>query len=214
MKGTVSVITTHGPLGANFRRADPMTKPRKYWDASVSLLENCLAALNYDAKTGLFTRKAQPGCVAQNGYRYIKVGPKPRLAHRLAWLMHYGVEPGGLVDHINGDREDNRIDNLRIATFSQNAANAKLHTRNTSGLKGASRITKRGRLTDKWQSSITVQNKRVHLGTFDTKEAAHAAYLGAARKHYGEYANDGQKVPITVPVVGDWLPAATLSFGA
>ena len=168
--------------------------------------------LNYDPETGKFTWKKEAGTITGHGYRYIRVNQKMMLAHRMAWLMFYGTEPDGLVDHINGNRLDNRIVNLRIATYSQNAANAKRHSRNTSGLKGASYMPKKR----KWQASITVQNKQTHLGTFATKDEAHAAYLEAARKHQGEFANDGRTAsPVNPPSVErDWRPAAMLSFGA
>jgi hypothetical protein len=95
--------------------------------------------LVYNKKTGQFFWKKEAGTITGHGYRYIRVNGKMMLAHRMAWLMEYGEDPEGkLIDHINGDRLDNRIENLRIATYSQNGANAKRHSRNTSGLKGAS----------------------------------------------------------------------------
>ena len=154
-------------------------------------LENLKEIFDYNPETGKFSWRAEPGCVTSNGYRYIKVDGKLQLAHRLAWFYHYGVEPDGLIDHINGDRCDNRIENLRLATYSQNSANAKRHTRNTSGLKGACKVLRRGKWTGKWQASITFQRKQIALGYFDTKEEAHEAYMDAARKHQGEFANSG-----------------------
>lgn len=149
--------------------------------------------LIYDPAAGRFTWKKEPGTIS-NGYRYIRVNQKMLLAHRIAWLMSTGEDPEGLViDHINGDRLDNRIDNLRLATYSQNSANAKRHSRNTSGLKGASRVLKNGRWGGRWQSSITYQGRQMHLGSFGTKEEAHAAYLSAARGLQGEFANCGTK---------------------
>jgi len=149
--------------------------------------------LIYNKETGQFFWKKEAGTITGHGYRYIRVNGKMMLAHRMAWLMAYGEDPGEkLIDHINGNRLDNRIENLRLATFSQNGANAKRHSRNTSGLKGASKVLKRGKWTGRWQSSITVRNKQFNLGYFDTKEEAHVAYLAAAKEHHGEFASDGK----------------------
>lgn len=167
--------------------------------------------LSYDPSTGKFWWKDEAGTITGHGYRYIKVKGKARLAHRLAWLFYYGVEPPGLVDHINGDRLDNRIENLRIATYSQNGANAKRHSRNTSGLKGASKVLKKGVWTGRWQASITYRNRQINLGYFDTREEAHQAYLSAARKLQGQFANCGLAAQISPEskVSRDWLFVAT-----
>lgn len=170
--------------------------------------------VEYDPATGKFWWKDEPGCISTNGYRYIRVKGKMRLAHRMAWTIYYGEEPDGMVDHINGDRLDNRIENLRIADYSQNSANARRHSRNTSGFKGASKVLKKGRWTGRWQASITVRNKQMNLGYFDTAEQAHEAYLDAARKHHGEFANGGHHdyVP-DKKVKRDWLFVATPRYG-
>lgn len=155
--------------------------------------ENLNEELTYNKGTGQFFWKKEAGTITGHGYRYIRVNGKMMLAHRMAWLMEYGEDPEGqLIDHINGNRLDNRIENLRLATFSQNGANAKRHSRNTSGLKGASKVLKKGKWTGKWQSTITVRNKQLYLGSFNTAEDAHAAYLVAAQQHHGEFASDGK----------------------
>lgn len=168
--------------------------------------------LNYDPKTGRFSWKKEPGAIS-NGYRLLKVNQKNFWAHRVAWLLATGEDPEGLViDHINGDRSDNRIENLRTATYSQNSANARRHSRNTSGLKGASKVMKKGKWTGRWQSSITYQRRQMALGYFDTKEDAHAAYLEAARRLQGEFAHDGE-VKELVPRAAE-LSYVPLGFGA
>lgn len=170
--------------------------------------------LNYDPLTGMFTWKQQAGTVPTNGYRYITVNGKMMLAHRIAWLMQYGEDPEGkLIDHVNGDRLDNRIENLRIATYSQNSANAKRHSRNTSGLKGASKVVKDGIWTGRWQASITFNRKQINLGSFKTKEAAHAAYVTAAERLQGEFANDGL-MKVLVPQMAAPSMIVPLGFGA
>ena len=168
--------------------------------------------LNYDPATGRFTWKKEAGTIS-NGYRLLRVNQKNMWAHRVAWLLATGEDPEGfVVDHINGDRLDNRIENLRLATYSQNSANAKRHSRNTSGLKGASRVFKRGKWTGRWQATITYRREQMYLGSFDTKEEAHAAYLEAARRLQGEFAHDGE-IRIGFPLL-PVAPVMPLGFGA
>lgn len=101
--------------------------------------------------------------------------------------MHHLIvkrEPGMLIDHINMDRLDNRLSNLRIGNKSQNAANMRARGKN---LKGTSwNIDKK-----KWSAKIMVNYKRMHLGYFKTQEEAHAAYCKAASLHFGEFARAG-----------------------
>ena len=146
--------------------------------------------LNYDPETGLFTWRVDRGGTARvgaiaglrdaaDGYIRIKVDGRRYKAHHLVRLYVRGKWPeaGYMTDHVNGNRADNRLANLRHATFSQNAANRKAPTTNTSCFKGVCFHQRIG----KWQ-------KRHHLGYFDTAEAAHAAYCAAAQKYHGRFA--------------------------
>lgn len=93
------------------------------------------------------------------------------------------------VDHINGNRLDNRRCNLRLATHEQNMHNARRRKDNSSGFKGVSwKVRDR-----KWYAAIEISGKRIHLGVFDTAEEAHVAYCGAADRLHGEFANHGGK---------------------
>jgi hypothetical protein len=135
--------------------------------------------LHYDASTGLFTWtryaiKKQAG-YNHRGYTYIQVDGKPYSAHRLAWLYVYGVWPTGMLDHINQDRGDNRIINLREASNQLNQYNVSKYTNNT-GVKG---VCKYG---NRYKSRVTVHGKTHHLGVFDTAEEAEQAYLTAKTK--------------------------------
>jgi hypothetical protein len=150
--------------------------------------------MSYDQETGVFRLRRSrtrwkagqvAGSLGENGYVSIRVCGVLCLAHRLAWLYVHGEWPVEQIDHRNNDRTDNRLANLRPASVDQNARNNRIGGRNTTGLKGAYR--KRG----KWRSTITVNGKQVSLGTFSTKEEAHAAYCAAAEKYFGEFARGG-----------------------
>lgn len=117
-----------------------------------------------------------------DGYRRIKVGGRTYLAHRLAWVLHYGEWPSQRIDHINGVRHDNRIANLRLCTNSQNVAHQFKARVSASGLRGV--YPERGR----WCSKIVINYQPHYLGSFSTKEAAADAYRAAAIKHFGDFA--------------------------
>lgn len=93
------------------------------------------------------------------------------------------------VDHINGDRLDNRRTNLRVATHQQNLCNRPVHAQNASGFKGVGPWTHSGKYrAPVWRARIKVNGKRISIGTYPTAEAAARAYDDAARLHHGEFA--------------------------
>jgi hypothetical protein len=156
--------------------------------------ERLREVLNYDPATGVFTwlvRTARcrrigevAGC-GKNGYHQIGIDRRRYRAHRLAWLYMTGEWPAQEIDHINGDPSDNRITNLRPATSSQNKTNSRRRSDNNSGYKGVSFDRSR----QKWQARISVAGRSARrLGRFDCPVAAHAAYVAAAEKHFGEFA--------------------------
>lgn len=103
--------------------------------------------------------------------------------HRLIFLYHYGYLPK-LVDHINGDPFDNRIENLREATASENGGNRrKINDSLTSKYKGVS-LNKTG----KWRAQIVLNYRKLYLGLFDTQIEAAKAYNKAALELFGEFA--------------------------
>src|SRR5262249_27099557 len=120
------------------------------------------------------------------GYVLVGICGESYRAHRLAWFYVHGQWPPQEIDHINGNRADNRIANLRLATDAENAWNASRRSDNSTGYKGVS-MYKNG----KFMAYVHKGRKRHHLGYFDTPEAAHAAYVKAAAELHGEFANTG-----------------------
>ncbi len=130
---------------------------------------------NYDPLTGLFTNKvrfnnraiegAVAGQVDSEGYMRIGINKKTYMAHRLAWLYHYGCWPKHTIDHINQVKDDNRVVNLRDVSLSTNCfnrGNSKGYTQRSSG---------------NYRAQIIVDKVAYNLGTYSTAEEAHQAYL-------------------------------------
>jgi hypothetical protein len=146
----------------------------------------------FDYKDGeLFWKKIGPnkrtdrpaGTVNRDGYRRIKYMYKLYAVHRLVWTYH-GNAPVAFIDHINGDVLDNRIENLRAATHSQNCMNTRLRSDNTSGIKGV----RWSKLKQKWIGTVGVNYKNYCAGEFDTKEKAAEAVAKLRQELHGEFA--------------------------
>ena len=154
--------------------------------------------LSYDRESGTFHWRISPrngigvgavaGCANRRNYWQIRLDGRPYLAHRLAFLHVLGRLPNKVVDHIDGDTLNNRWINLREASHSQNGGNTRLSRRNTSGFKGVSYHAGAG----KWRATLGQGGRAIYLGLFDTPEAAHHAYIDAARDHFGEFLNNGE----------------------
>jgi hypothetical protein len=157
-----------------------------------------LNLLNYNPDTGIFIwanpnyrSNRHPGMVAGSvnaegcntiGIRVGEVDHRIK-AHRLVWLMHYGHWPLHDVDHIDGDRNNNKISNLRQATPRQNTFNVGIRTTNNSGYRGVSWH----RPLSKWRAQIHTDGRGQHLGYYDTPQEASAAYEQAARRVHGGF---------------------------
>lgn len=132
----------------------------------------------------------QVGSISKEGYWKTNVRHNNRQSnqfiHRLIFLMHYGFLPK-VIDRINGDKLDNRIENLREATQQQNTFNRKVRANTKSGVKGVSYV---GNSTSSkpWAAGISYNGKYTVLGHFDTIEEAAACYQAAALKLHGEFA--------------------------
>lgn len=141
--------------------------------------------LKYDKETGNFywikspanciDINQTPGFIDSRGYISIRFKRKNYYSHRLAWYMTYGVWPK-IIDHINGNRSDNRLCNLRNVTIRINNINTKHH--------------RQGRLVgvvwrplrNRWYSQIRINKKNIHLGSFKTQEEAHQAYMNKLKE--------------------------------
>ncbi len=140
--------------------------------------------LHYCPDTGRFTwlkRRSNVSagtvagsCGSSHGYWEIRVDSGLYLAHRLAWF------------YVNGVRTDNRIANLRCATFSQNNCNRGVRGDNESGFKGVYRPAGRR----KWTAQAKINGTQTYLGTYDSPELAHEAYCKAGRVAFGEFFHD------------------------
>jgi len=142
--------------------------------------------LNYDGSTGVFTWKSKGGpnssikvgekaggknkkgyvvfCLILNGKK------KNIYAHRVAWIFTYGSWPAGEIDHINGITDDNRIENLRDVSVSENQQNRKNHR--LGKLLGTTYCKN----SKKWVSQLNIKKKHIYLGHFKTEVEAHNAY--------------------------------------
>jgi hypothetical protein len=137
----------------------------------------------YNSKTGQFLRKKyqlksnKVGGLDSHGYLGIGIQGKIYKAHQLAWLYHFGSHPKGQIDHINCNRQDNRIENLRNV-------NATINALNRSSAKGVYKHF------NKYRARIKINGKHLHLGLFDSEDQAKQVYLNAKKQYLGEFYGD------------------------
>jgi len=159
---------------------DPETGNFAWRERPVDLFDSARTARLWNARWA-----GKPAFTAKHsqGYHHGAIFAVTVFAHRIAWAMTYGSWPSGVIDHINGDRSDNRIANLRDVTHAQNLCNRSKTVANTSGFKGVSWDQR----SKKWAAWIKAEGKQQYLGKFDSREAAHAAYVAACERFHGEY---------------------------
>lgn len=148
--------------------------------------------LHYDPATGIFTLKVgsanqvKAGNIAGSptglGYLQIKLQSRNYKAHRLAWLYVYGEWPEDQLDHINRNRSDNRIANLRDVSHKQNGQNRSKRSDNTSGHPGICWHKQ----NSKWRARIKHNQKLTHLGYFENLEEAIAARKAAEKIYWAD----------------------------
>jgi hypothetical protein len=147
--------------------------------------------LSYDQSSGVFTwikslsnrkkAKSIAGSLTQSGYYEICYNNQRVLSHRLAWFFVYGEMPDGVIDHINGLRTDNRIENLRCVSQMENTQNTLTASKSSkSGVLGVHFSTR----INRWVAQITVNRKCNHLGSFKTLEEAKEAYMKAKKQFH------------------------------
>ena len=134
--------------------------------------------LSYRGKVGTVA-----GNLRKDGYRQIGIKKTDYLAHRLIYLYFYGEMPN-YVDHIDGNPQNNKIENLRKCTNQQNSFNAATSKNNTSGIKGVSWDKSR----KKWQAKCMMNRKTIHLGRFDDRESAALALRSWREQNHGQFA--------------------------
>jgi hypothetical protein len=150
--------------------------------------------LHYAPVTGIWTRRVRTtnsvkvgdvvGCIHRFGDRIINISGHRFRASRLAWFYMKSEWPKGDVDHINGDRADDRWQNLREASRAQNSMNVRMRVDNISGFKGVRWL--RGRC--KWPARIKLDGRERNVGYFDTAERAFIEYIFAAWRNFGDFA--------------------------
>jgi len=153
------------------------------------------ATISYDPETGRLAWIVPPrystaktgdevGSLSQ-GYRRVRFNGKNRLCHRIAWVLYYGFDAPDFIDHINGERSDNRIDNLRVVTKAENAKNRSAY-RGKSLPKGVTFHPSTG----KYRARIRCDGTLHSLGLFDTPDEAYARYREAAAEFFAHLARD------------------------
>lgn len=147
--------------------------------------------LAYDGVGGLRWKIQRPHCrdtgkvgyTRPDGYVRVRIDRHHVFAHHIVWALCNGAWPAKDIDHANGDRSDNRIENLRLAEPFENQANQKRSARNTTGYKGVSRVP-----SGRYSAMLQKRGQTFYLGTFDDPVTAHKAYSQAAEKYHGEFA--------------------------
>jgi len=132
-------------------------------------------------RSGQFAGYAE--CMHHTGYKVVFVKGKQMRSNRVIFAMHHGYFPE-YVDHINGIKDDNRIENLRAATNQTNQYNAKIPSRNTSGIKNVFWDKK----SCKWAVFMRINKKPTWIGRFKDIELAELVAIEARNKYQGEYA--------------------------
>lgn len=173
---------------------DKRTYRKKELPDSSALLAEAKRLFRYNEATGelvwiAFANPWRPGQAKLgrvvggddgHGYRMCALLGHKFKVHQVVWLMHHGELPSMPLDHADRDRRNNRIENLRMATDSQNLSNTIAQVRPLAGIKK----DQKGR---GYSANITINGRKRYLGYFATAELAHAAYVSATRTLRGEF---------------------------
>jgi hypothetical protein len=153
-------------------------RPRDMFDADRS----------YNWWNTRFSNKETLNVKSGTGYLCVDILGRNYKAHRVIWAYHHGEWPAGQIDHINGDRCDNRLSNLRVVTNAINSKNRRAGTANTSGFVGVGWL----KVRKKWGAQIMVNGKTISLGRFsDIADAIDARKIAEVR--FGFHPNHGSR---------------------
>jgi len=170
-------------------------KNKEYYERAAEMLR-------YEPETGKLIRRVttssrskegdEAGTISDRGYLYVSVtlDGKRKLfrSHRIVWFIHHNDIPE-MLDHVDGDKLNNRIENLRPATHQQNNQNRQSFRNSTSKYLGVSWST----ADKKWRAQINLNRKQKYLGSFDDEIEAAKAYDAASEELFGEFANPNFK---------------------
>jgi hypothetical protein len=129
---------------------------------------------------------SEAGMITEKGYRRIRVQNQLHMAHRLIWAYHYDTVPAW-IDHVDEDKLNNRVENLRAATKEQNGYNISRRKNNRSGVKGMYWSTR----DKKWVCELSVNKKICRVGYFDDFDLAELVISEARALYHGPYASRG-----------------------
>lgn len=154
-------------------------KPRPREMFLTDLAHTCFTNNQVGKRAGFKEQEYWKVVMSERGHRYIQT------AHYVIWRMFdRTVPPGKLIDHIDRNPENNRIENLRLVDPEGNTVNRCVGKNNTTGIMGVSKYK------DRWVAQITVKGNRIDLGRFDTKEEAGRVRRAAELRYWGEFAPD------------------------
>jgi hypothetical protein len=168
---------------------------KRYSPPDIEMLKS---SLNYDPASGIFTWKRKPspnrsagseaGYITNYGYRTISLNGTAYKAHRLAWLITYGTWPD-LIDHIDSNRANNAINNLREATTSENSRNQDIGSRNSSG----TRCVYWHSTKKRWVVKVILNGKDYYGGSFISLGDAEKASEKLRRELHGDFYRESER---------------------
>ena len=160
---------------------NPVKVSREELVAVLRYEDGCLYWIKSGKRAGCYKRRDK--------YAAVRVNNKLILLHRAIWIYHNGDIPDGMdIDHIDCSRENNRIENLRLASRSQNHMNRKVRSDSASGVKNV----RWNKPTQSWRVLVNVNGKNTHIGLFKTLEEAKAVAYATREKYHGSFANHGE----------------------
>lgn len=174
---TLASFVSYCPLTGNFTWLE---RPKSAFKG-----ENQASADRWNSR---FSGKCVQATDFGSGYLKFVICGKRINAHRLAWALSYGVWPSGQIDHVDGDRTNNRLSNLRVVSPQGNSRNKKVYKSSRSGITGVAWHSK----SNRWHARIGIEGKVLHLGVFPTIELAIVARQNAERT-YGFHENHGRR---------------------